>query len=128
MSNSYLDKSDDTYKSGELLRSNGKHNSSIHCYYYSCIQLCNHYFQKKESLTDSQIRDLFKDKESHKKTINHLVSQIGLSSRKALTVDLSTLKENRTKADYRQFSLGQNESEESKELCDNIIIFLKSKL
>jgi hypothetical protein len=128
MPHSYLKKSQDTYDSGEVLRKEQKFNSSIHCYYYSCIQLCNHFFNTKEGLTDSQIRDLFKSNESHKDTIKKLVSILGRASHKAFTSDLSVLKDNRVKADYRNFSLGEDDSDESKELCDNVVSFLKKAL
>ncbi|PWW25397.1 hypothetical protein [Chryseobacterium sp. AG844] len=120
MSHSYLSKSKDTYNSGEILRSKDMHNSSIHCYYYSCMQLCNHVIAVTESLSDKEIRELFRTAESHNETINRIVKKAGLSTRKALTVNLSTLKNNRQIADYRNLSLGEPQSEESKDLCIEI--------
>lgn len=121
MQHSYQGKSQDTYNSGEMLRSNNLHNSSIHCYYYACVQLCNHVFVKTENLTDDQIRSTFKKLGSHHQTINKIVSKVGLSSRKTLTVNLSTLKDKRQLADYRMFSLDKDDSQDAKDLCDDIL-------
>lgn len=128
MSHSYLNKSKETYDSGEMLRSKDMYNSSIHCYYYSCMQMCNHIFHKKENLTDSEIRKLFSSSKSHKDTLNKLVNLAGLGSRKALTVDFSILKDKREMADYRNFLLNEGDSDYCKELCDNIMIHLKKLL
>ncbi|CAD0220276.1 Eukaryotic translation initiation factor 5 [Chryseobacterium sp. JV274] len=128
MSHSYLKKSQNTYDSGDVLRSNNMFNSSIHCYYYTCMQAMNHVFHIKENLTDSQIRDLSKTSESHNNAINRLVKIIGLSSRNALTVDLMKLKEKRQLADYREFLLDDDDSIESKGLCDNVMVQLNKIL
>lgn len=125
MQYSYLTKSDESYDSGENLRANNLHNSSIHCYYYACLQMCNHYFHVKENMSDNDIRTLFSTPTSHEDTIGKMVKKIGLSSRKALTVDFSILKDKRVLADYRIFPLGDGDSQEAKDLYDNIIACLK---
>ena len=117
---SYKDKSDTSFQSGEILRDKHMYNSSIHCFYYSCIQIANHYFNKVEKLSDNEIRKKFSTPESHNQTINYLVKKFGLSTRKILVTDLSALKDSRKKADYRIFPVYKEESDDALEYATDI--------
>ncbi|HBN6702169.1 TPA: hypothetical protein L3261_001754 [Elizabethkingia anophelis] len=128
MSHSYLDKSDETFQSGELLRSQLKYNSSIHCYYYSCIQITNYLFKVKENKSDSEIRNLFRTENSHNETLNALVGLVGRMNRREIIQYFNDLKQKRVQADYREFKLNETQSIESKEMSFKFLTLVKSIL
>lgn len=117
----FKDKSEKSFESGECLKSNGYYNSSIHCFYYSCIQITNHYFLTKLKLKDSEIRDMFKTESSHNKTLELIISNIGKSKRRIIKNNFDDLKQKRVQADYRQFSLSEDDSNECQELAEEYL-------
>jgi len=118
---SFKDKSNKTFESGEFLKDNGHFNSSIHCFYYSCIQITNHFFQVKLNLSDSDLRDLFKTEHSHNKTLQLIIDNIGKSKRRAIKNNFDDLKQKRVQADYRQFYLSEDDSIECKKLAEEYL-------
>ncbi|HBR10664.1 MAG TPA: hypothetical protein DD740_00335 [Chryseobacterium sp.] len=100
--NNFEDKSDKTFDSAEILVSNNQKNSSIHCYYYSCLQLLNHFLNKQCRYSEQEIRNFANDKESHNKVINLVKTKLDEKGINALSIfgDLNLLKKARVKADY----------------------------
>lgn len=100
--NNFEDKSDKTFDSAEILVKNNQKNSSIHCYYYSCLQLLNHFLNVHCRYSENEIRDLANDKESHNKVINLVKTKFDERDINALSIfgELNLLKKERAKADY----------------------------
>ena len=100
--NNFEEKSDKTFDSAEILVNNNQKNSSIHCYYYSCLQLLNHFLNIHCRYTEKEIRDFANDKESHNKVINLVKMKLDEKGINALNIfgDLNLLKKERAKADY----------------------------
>lgn len=100
--NTFEEKSDKTFESAELLVKNNHKNSSIHCYYYSCLQLLNHFLCDYCRYTERDIGDLANDKESHNKVISHVKEKLNERNINSITVfsELNLIKKQRAKADY----------------------------
>ncbi|MCG2791947.1 MAG: hypothetical protein L6262_00165 [Weeksellaceae bacterium] len=100
--NNFEEKSDKTFDSAEILVSNNQKNSSIHCYYYSCLQLLNHFLNIHCRYTEKEIRNFANDKESHNKVINLVKTKLDEKGINALSIfgELNLLKKERTNADY----------------------------
>lgn len=100
--NNFEEKSDKTFDSAEILVNNNQKNSSIHCYYYSCLQLLNHFLNIHCRYSEKEIRDFANDKESHNKVINLVKTKLDEKGINALGIfgDLNLLKKERGKADY----------------------------
>lgn len=100
--NTFEEKSDKTFESAELMVSNNHKNSSIHCYYYSCLQLLNHFLNFHCRYTEAEIRALANDKESHNKMMNLVKTKLDEKDKNAPNVfgELTLLKKERVKADY----------------------------
>lgn len=124
----FKDKSEKSFESGECLKTNGYYNSSIHCFYYSCIQMTNHFFISKLKLTDSDIRDMFKTEASHNKTLELIIENIGKSKRRIITNNFNDLKQKRVQADYREFYLSESDSIECKEWAEEYLNTIKIAL
>lgn len=100
--NTFEDKSDKTFESAELLVANSHKNSSIHCYYYSCLQLLNHFLVAHCRCSEQQVKDLVNDKESHNNLMNFVKEKLneeGINSIKIFS-ELQLIKKERVKADY----------------------------
>lgn len=100
--NNFEDKSDKTFDSAEILVKNDQKNSSIHCYYYSCLQLLNHFLNIHCRYSEKEIRDFANDKESHNKVINLVKTKLDEKGVNALNIfgELNLLKKDRVRADY----------------------------
>lgn len=100
--NNFEDKSDKTFDSAEILVKNDQKNSSIHCYYYSCLQLLNHFLNIHCRYSEKEIRDFANDKESHNKVINLVKTKLDEKGINALNIfgELNLLKKDRVRADY----------------------------
>ena len=100
--NNFEDKSDKTFDSAEILVKNDQKNSSIHCYYYSCLQLLNHFLNIHCRYSEQEIRDFANDKESHNKVINLVKTKLHEKDINALNIfgELNLLKKDRVRADY----------------------------
>lgn len=111
--NNYEEKSDKTFDSAELLFDKSHNNSSIHSYYYSCIQLVNNFIVKHCGYTEAELIELTKDKESHNKTftiVKEFLHDTGLNPVNAFS-ELNLIKKQRIKADYRMSFVVKNEAE-----------------
>lgn len=100
--NNFEDKSDKTFDSAEILVKYDQKNSSIHCYYYSCLQLLNHFLNIHCRYSEKEIRDFANDKESHNKVINLVKTKLDEKGINALNIfgELNLLKKDRVRADY----------------------------
>lgn len=102
MANNFEEKSDKTFESAELLVLNQHKNSSIHCYYYSCLQLMQHFLNNHYGYSESDIKNIGNSKESHndllavvkKKFSDEGIVEITLFS------EFILIKKQRVKADY----------------------------
>lgn len=102
MANTFEEKSDNTFESAELLVLNKRKNSSIHCYYYSCYQLLNHFLNVHCRYSEDEIRNLAKDKESHNIMTNLVKTKLDENGQNSLYIfgQLAILKKRRNDADY----------------------------
>lgn len=100
--NTFEEKSDNTYESAEILVKNSQKNSSIHCYYYSCLQLLNHFLHHHCRYSEFEIRNLANDKESHNKVISHVKEKLNERNINSVKVfsELNLIKKQRVQADY----------------------------
>lgn len=100
--NTFEEKSDKTFESAELLVSNNHKNSSIHCYYYSCYQLLNHFLIVHCRYTEDDIRDFTRTNESHNDVMSEVKKKLndeGINYIKLFS-ELNLIKKARVKADY----------------------------
>jgi len=104
MPTSFLEKSKESLESARFLIEEGKNNSSIHCAYYSCIQVIRHVLLHVHKKTEARIKAESRafPGGSHEYLIDCIVQDLnkkGYNTVK-LYANLYLLKRMRTEADY----------------------------
>lgn len=113
------DKSENTYKSGCCLFDNNYHNSSIHCFYYSCYQLLGHYLHAS-GYSKEQIENVINDGNSHNKILSEVkkcLSKKGYNYFELFDT-LSNIKRIRINADYKIPKVGIKEAKKTKDRAE----------
>lgn len=108
----------------------GKNNSSIHCAYYSCVQVLLHILRDKLGLNDSELENeitqYIKSRGrggSHAYYISRVIKD--LESKKRVVSRLNTklvdLKDLRVRADYKQDIIDKKEANKAYSLAETSI-------
>lgn len=116
-----LSKSGLNYKSAEFLHSKNLYCSSVHCSYYSCVQLMLHILRSDLGKTDSDIdeesRQGAKDEEGfHNWLRNTILRQFFLKNAEAgreFNNFIGTLAGFRVKADYKNYEVKETVAKQS---------------
>jgi hypothetical protein len=111
-------KSQQNETAAQLLRDNGLYASSIHCSYYRCIQLMVHLLVNKNYITKEELDE---STDGGKSSHNFLISKIALTLYKKnqntkandFKRTITSLRLNRTDADYKNLEITGEISEES---------------
>ncbi len=116
------DKSENTFKSGCCLFDNNYHNSSIHCFYYSCYQLLGHYLHALGYNKD-QIEGIINNGNSHNNILTEVKKCLAKNKYNYIEIFeiLGKIKKVRISADYNIPKVGVKEATKTK---DRTILFL----
>ncbi|MEI6816028.1 MAG: hypothetical protein WCL14_05415 [Bacteroidota bacterium] len=109
-----LNKSESNSKAALSLKQGAFYASSIHCSYYSCIQLMLHIMLYKFKLTQDEIDSNADEKGegSHVYLINFFTTEIDKvnANSRNFNTNITTLKRARRKADYKDLEIIESES------------------
>lgn len=125
-------KSEDNLKAAQLLHDERLCNSSVHCSYYSCLQMMKHYLCNISNISyDDQADCCGLEMGTHKFVYSYFLKI--LKNKKIIPNDFVTfntnytlLKLKREKADYTNKMIGTRESEKSINALNNIIEIFNS--
>jgi hypothetical protein len=111
--NNYEDKSDITFDSAEMLHRNNKNNSSIHGYYYSCLQLINNFIVKNCKYTEAELLEKAKCKDSHNEITNIVKDYFHSNNINPINLfsELNIIKKQRVKDDYEMQLIIKSEAD-----------------
>jgi len=131
-------KSIDNLEAADLLIQNGKYASSVHCSYYSCLQLMKYviykYIGKPYSMQDEETKMCGKQNRYKKSSHEYLIDEIGQSlCRRGGEVlannvrrNFIKLKENRNISDYYNIKIDERIAKTAKDFSINIQCVLRS--
>lgn len=116
-------------KSAQMLKANGGALSSIHCYYYACLQLSKHVLNAHCNINYKTQEDNCKVS-SHGYIINNTAQNIREKLGYKVQVDyythMSKLKKNRETADYSTQVIGGRFAQKSESICFCVLDILKN--
>jgi hypothetical protein len=124
-------KSSENHAAGLILINQNHYSSSVHCSYYSCIQLMKHILLLNEEKTE---QELFKKQQSasqnlHEFLINYFVRQLRVNNLYAQyrnTIGkLTELKVLRNDSDYREVVIDETKAKFASDLSLKILRDLK---
>ena len=121
-----LDKSEESLEAANLLKDEELFASSVHCYYYSCIQLMRfilfYIYEIDEEDFDNRLTD-----NSHNTLINEITNKIDYSvvNLNRFKADFRRIKYLRKDADYKQKLILKIDCNEAQKLARNISNTLK---
>lgn len=123
-----LDKSQSNIEAAEILHNDEFYAPSVHCSYYSCIQLMRHVIFNKfgEDEIEFDERPEVKASGSHNFLISYLRDKIDnpVNSR-SFSENIRRLKNHRKRADYMQIKILEVDSEKALSLATNLNSLLK---
>lgn len=122
-------KSNENYKSGLILKRNKLYSSSIHCFYYSCVQTMIHILieilHKNETEIESEARN------SGSTFHNWLINKIYMEHKKIdrnkslqFQRKIYKLKKIRVESDYKNIKIDYNKSDRSEKISKEILNIL----
>ncbi len=121
-------KSEESYKAGEILQNNSLFASSIHAYYYSCLQLMLYILMKIFGKTQEDIDEESKNKSFHNWIINIFHSEFlkndGLRATRFYT-KIQKLKKYRIDADYKNVEISESKSITACNITNEILKLLQ---
>lgn len=122
-----LDKSQSNIEAAELLHREEMYASSVHCSYYSSIQLMRHLLFNKFGYDDIEFdgRPEVQDKGSHNFLFGFLRTKIDPKESRSYNIYLQQLKDHRKRADYMQIKILEVDSEKALSLATNLNSLLK---
>jgi stage III sporulation protein SpoIIIAA len=127
---SWIRKSDDSFKATNKLIGEMLYNTSVHCSYYSCIQLALHVITDIFGFTHEQIETETYGKGSHNWLINNLASCLTTThdrrTARKLSERITELKRVRVIADYKMELISEEEAIEIRQESYEINQFLKT--
>lgn len=131
MSTSFLEKSKDSLESAQFLIDEGKNNSSVHCAYYSCVQVLLYILHNEIGLTASQLKNeisqYLKNKGkggSHAYYIGRIINDLtnrNSGALSSLNTELVLLKKARVEADYTPTILTEKDASKAYNRAEIII-------
>lgn len=125
-------KSEDNLKAALILHDSRLCNSSVHCSYYSCLQMMKHYLCNVSNISyDEQADCCGLDMGTHKFIYNYFLKilfkkKIVHTDFVTFNTNFTTLKLKREKADYTNKMIGSRESEKSYNALLEIIEIFKT--
>lgn len=126
---SWIKKSDDSFKATNKLIKDSLYNTSIHCSYYSCIQLALFIINESFGITLDEIDYETSSKGSHNWIINKLSVKLSdikdRRSARTFSGNLNELKRLRVIADYKQDYISEETAIEVRQSSFEINKFLK---
>jgi len=131
---SIVKKSKKNFKAGELLNKNSYFAASIHCFYYSCVQLMIYILNSIFKLSESDIDRLSKEAKTgfHNWLINKIsqeaFSKNDIKNRRFFYNNVQQLKCLRINADYKSRVINSNKSQKAREISKQIIKILNNIL
>lgn len=124
-------KSNESHAAGVILINQNHFSSSVHCSYYSCIQLMKHLLLFREEKTEQELFKMQKlaNQNLHEFLINHFIEQLKdnnmyFSYRKSIG-RLGELKVLRINSDYKEIIINEAEAKFASDLSLNILKDLK---
>lgn len=126
---SWKEKSENSFKATNKLLQDSFCNTSVHCSYYSCLQLMYHILSEYLGMRDDEIESESKDdKSSHVWLINKVTRQLkSIRSKEEARIfsdEVHTLKKNRIIADYGKSSINTDQAEKLRDLSYKINKYL----
>lgn len=120
-------KSKTNLEAADILIKNKKYSASVHCSYYACLQFSKFLLNNFNFMSYSQQNSLIGD--SHKQIIDEMTNR--LMSKDVIDADcylenMTMLKKNRVKADYRATFIDADFSNTSKDLSEQVVQLLKT--
>lgn len=123
------EKSDNNVKSAQSLINQSLYSSSVHCSYYSCVQLMLHILRSDLSKTEAQIEREQRGQSFH----NWLINLIKLefdgrdpSQSRTFYSTIGQLKALRVKADYKNIEILPNEANRALTNANTMLMSLKN--
>ncbi len=126
---SWIQKSEDSFKSTNKLIGDSLYNTSVHCSYYSCIQLILFVVNSKLGITPEEIDTETKTKGSHNWLIGQVIKALPSTERRKarkLNDDIQELKRQRVIADYSNEQIVENKAKELRQLSFDINKYIKT--
>ncbi len=130
MSTPFLEKSKESLESAQFLIDKGNYNSSIHCAYYSCVQVLLYVLHNDIGLNDKQLGDevsqYIRNRRkggSHAYYINRVIKDLESENRfvSRLNTKLTDLKDLRVRADYKTDLIDKREANTALSLAETSI-------
>jgi len=127
---SWIQKSEDSFKATNKLIKYSLYNTSVHCSYYSCIQLSLFIICDKLGIEEEEINNKSQDSGSH----NYIINTISIAIREKLSNregrkfsdNISRLKKRRIVADYKTILIDMAEANSLRQLAYDINENLKT--
>jgi len=126
---SWIKKSDDSFKSTNKLIAESLYNTSVHCSYYSCIQMALHIINNKIGMSIADIDAGTNSKGSHNWVIGIITQSLQSSKRREarkFNDSIQELKRQRVIADYKEEQILHLKAQELRQLSYELNIFLKT--
>lgn len=124
-------KSDENYRSSQILLNQSFFSSSVHCSYYSCVQIMKHILLQIDNKTENDIYEEQRanDNNLHEYLINYFVNKLRdnnlYSTYRNSIGRLTELKLLRNKADYKEIVISESEAIRANTLSSQILSDLK---
>jgi len=119
-------KSENSFKSGELLKKAAQYDNSVHCYYYACVQLMTLVKEKnvvvKRNFTQSRALGI------HQQLITSIAPDLNVKSMVdflQFNNEIQLLKKLRIKGDYEDTTISVIEADEAALYSENLLNLLK---
>jgi len=119
-------KSENSFKSGDLLKKAKQYDNSVHCYYYACVQLMTLVKEKnivvKRNFTQNRALGI------HQQLITSIAPDLNIKSMVdflQFNNEIQLLKKLRVKGDYEDTVISSPEAEEAALYSENLLNLLK---
>jgi hypothetical protein len=120
-----LEKSKNSLEASSLLQTEELYSSSVHCAYYSCIQLMKHILLNINNLNLEDFNSGSMGKGSHEFIINQIVSGNQKTTYKEFRKTIYELKKLRIDADYEEIKISEKDSQNAHQFAEKIHLILK---
>jgi uncharacterized protein (UPF0332 family) len=126
-----LSKSEWNFLAAKLLIEKEYPNSSVHCSYYSCVQLMRYILMEKYGQTIESIYSSSKDEKggSHEALINMFIKHLrGLNFNfREFNTEIQEIKSYRNEVDYKYLEVNKDTAREIRRKAESVRVFLKQK-
>lgn len=121
------DKSIENIETVDILINNGKYTPSVHCAYYSCLQLSKHILNHFCSIDYATQENEGNSKGSHNYIINTTAEKLQLKGARFSDyhLNIGKLKMLRIRSDYSTSIISQKEASKAKGCAESVLDILK---